>query len=285
MGTSGGFIDVKSLPTTGTYSILVDPQLAAIGSATLQLYDVPADLTPSIIAGGAPVTVTTTIPGQNAKLTFAGTAGRRISLNVGPACCSIKVSITKPDGTALVAATSMGTSGGYIDVKSLPTTGTYSILVDPQSSAIGSATLQLYDVPADASAAVTPGGAPVTVTTTIPGQNAKLTFAGTAGRGIALSLSGVTIGPSTTSSLKLSITKPDGTSLFAPALYGTNGTFIDTLTLPATGTYSILIDPAAASVGSGTVTLSMTSIPRRLRPSPPAARPSRHPSGSTRTAA
>ena len=55
------------------------------------------------------------------------------------------------------------------------------------------------------------------------------------GRGIALSLSGVTIGPSTTSSLKLSITKPDGTSFFAPALYGTNGTFVNTLTLPVTG--------------------------------------------------
>ena len=65
----------------------------------------------------------------------------------------------------------------------------------------------------------------------------------------------MTIGPSTTSSLKLSITKPDGTSFFAPALYGTNGTFIDTLTLPVTGTYSILIDPAAASIGSATVRL------------------------------
>ena len=93
---------------------------------------------------------------------------------------SLKVSITKPDGTALVAATSMGTNGGFIDVKSLPTTGTYTILVDPQSFAIGSATLQLYDVPADASAAITAGGAPVTIATTIPGQNAKLTFAGTA---------------------------------------------------------------------------------------------------------
>ena len=261
MGTSGGYIDVKSLPATGTYTILVDPQLAVIGSATLQLYDVPADLTSSITAGGAPLTVTTTIPGQNAKLTFAGTAGRRISLTVSGVTIgtsttgSLKVSITKPDGTALVTATSMGTNGGFIDVKSLPTTGTYTILVDPQSFAIGSATLQLYDVPADASAAITAGGAPVTVTTTIPGQNAKLTFAGTAGRGIALSLSGVTIGPSTTSSLKLSITKPDGTSFFAPALYGTNGTFVDTLTLPVTGAYSILIDPAAASIGSATVRL------------------------------
>ena len=54
----------------------------------------------------------------------------------------------------------MGTNGGFIDVKSLPTTGTYTILVDPQSFAIGSATLQLYDVPADASAPITAGERP-----------------------------------------------------------------------------------------------------------------------------
>ena len=56
--------------------------------------------------------------------------GERVT--IGSTTGSLKVSITKPDGTALVAATSMGTSGGYIDVKSLPTTGTYTILVDPQ---------------------------------------------------------------------------------------------------------------------------------------------------------
>ena len=260
-GTNGGFIDTKSLPTTGTYTILVDPQSSAIGSATLRLYDVLADPTSSITPGGAPVTVTTTIPGQNAKLTFAGTAGQRISLKVSgvtigtSTTASVKVSITRPDGSALIGATTLGTNGAYFDVKSLSLTGTYTILVDPQGTATGSATLQLYDVPADTTTPVTAGGAPVTVTTTVPGENAKLTFTGTAGRGIALRLSGVTIGPSTTSSLKLSVTKPGGSSLIAPTLYGTNGTFIDTITLPATGTYTILIDPQAASVGAATVQL------------------------------
>jgi uncharacterized protein YfaP (DUF2135 family) len=261
LGTNGGFIDTKTLATTGTYTILVDPQSSSIGSATVTLYDVLPDPTTSISPGGAAVTVTTTIPGQNAKLTFAGTAGQRISLKVSgvtigtSTTASVKISITRPDGSALIGATTLGTNGAYFDVKSLSLTGTYTILVDPQGTATGSATLQLYDVPADAITPVTAGGAPVTVTTTVPGQNAKLTFAGTAGRGIALRLSGVTIGPSTTSSLKLSVTKPDGSSLIAPTLYGTNGTFIDTLTLPVTGTYTIVIDPQAASVGAATVQL------------------------------
>ena len=213
------------------------------------------------MAGGAPVTVTTTVANENATLTFAGTAGQRVSLKVSGVTIgtsttgSIKVSITKPDGTALVAATSMGTSGGYIDVKSLPTTGTYTILVDPQLAAIGSATLQLYDVPADLTPSITAGGAPVTITTTIPGQNAKLTFAGTAGRRISLKVSGVTIGTSTTGSLKVSITKPDGTALVAATSMGTNGGFIDVKSLPTTGTYTILVDPQSFAIGSATLQL------------------------------
>ena len=43
-------------------------------------------------------------------------------------------------------------------------------------------TLTLYLVPADVSATITPGGPPVTVTTTSAGQNARLTFAGHGGR-------------------------------------------------------------------------------------------------------
>ncbi|HEY3069863.1 MAG TPA: Ig-like domain-containing protein [Gaiellaceae bacterium] len=258
----GGFIDRKTLSVTGTYTIVVDPQSSAVGATTLTLYSVPADVTGSITPGGAAVTVTTTVPGQNAKLTFAGTAARRISLKVGPTCCSVKITILNPDGTALVAATSFTSTGGFIDRKTLPVTGTYTIVVDPQSSAVGGTTLTLYDVPADVTGSIIPGGAPFTMTLGTPGQNGKLTFTGVAGRGIALNLSGVTIGTSTTSSLKLTIVKPDGTNLLAPTLYGRNGGFIDTMTLPASGTYSIAVDPQTSAVGS--ITLQLYDVPPEL---------------------
>jgi len=44
---------------------------------TLTLYDVAADVTGSITPGGSAVTVTISVPGQNAGVTFSGTAGRR----------------------------------------------------------------------------------------------------------------------------------------------------------------------------------------------------------------
>src|SRR5947208_16629512 len=71
--------DVRVLPTTGVYTVTVDPGGTTAGSATLTLYNVPPDATASIVAGGSPVTVTTTTPGQNARVTFAGSDRKRVA--------------------------------------------------------------------------------------------------------------------------------------------------------------------------------------------------------------
>ena len=250
-GTSGAFVDTKTLPQSGTYTIVVDPQGTATGGATLRLNDVPPDVTSQIVAGGPAVTLpATTVPGQNAQAAFSGTAGRRVSLSVGPTCCSTKVSLTNPSGTTLVSPTLLGTGGGFIDTKSLPQSGTYAILVDPQGTATGSTTLSLYDVPPDLSGSIAIGGPSVTVTIPTPGQNATLSFSGTAGRTVTLQISGVTV-----SSSKVAIAKPDGSSLAGPTYVFTSGKTITTQ-LPVDGTYTIVIDPQVANVGSMTLALS-----------------------------
>jgi large repetitive protein len=260
-GTSGGFVDTKTLQVTGTYTILLDPQGTATGGATVTLYDVPPDLLGSIEPGGDPATATTTVPGQNARLTFTGVAGRQVSLKLtdvtvgSSATGSGKISILKPDGSTLVAPTWFGTSGGFVDAKTLPVSGLYTTLLDPQSNAVGSTTVTLYDVPPDATATIVPGGAPVSVETTGPGQDAYLSFDGVAGGRVSVKLTNVTIGSSCCSSAKVSLLRPDGTTLVAPAYFGTNGGFVDAKTLPVTGTYRIFLDPQSAAIGSATVTL------------------------------
>jgi len=266
-GTNGGFIDTRTLPTTGRYRIFVDPQATSTGSMTLTLYDVPPDVTTTITPGGAPVTVTTgPTPGQNALVIFSGTQGKRIALGltnvtIGTStCCSARVSILKPDGTTLVYATPFGTSGGFVDTKTLPVSGTYTILVDPQLTDVGSATLTLYDVPPDVTASMTPGGAPLTVTLgPVPGQNALVTFSGTQGQRIALGMSNVTIGTSTCCSARVSITSPDNSTLVYATPVGRNGGFLDTKVLPMSGTYTILVDPQGADLGS--MTLNLYDVP------------------------
>ena len=265
VGRSGAFVDAKTLPATGDYLILVDPQGTASGNMTLTLYDVPPDSTAPIEAGGGPATVTTTTPGENAKLTFGGAAGQRVALEmsgvtIGPSsCCSTKVSITKPDGAALASPMSVGTSGGFIDSKTLPATGTYTILVDPQSNATGSMTLTLRTVPPDATGSITVGGPAVTATTTALGQNAQLTFTATTGQRISLELTDVTVGTSSCCSAMVSIVRANGTNLVSPTYVGTNGAFVDTKTVTSTGTHTILFDPQGGA--SGSITLRLYNVP------------------------
>ena len=247
-GTNGGFLDAVVLPTTGTYAIFVDPQGPATGSATLTLYNVPADAAGTIVPGGAPATVSTTVPGQNAGVTFDAVSNQKVSVKVGPSCCATRVSIIKPNGAVLVAAMTMAVGGGFIDTVSIPTTGTYTILVDLQGPATGDVTLTLYDVPADVTGTIA-FGVPKTITTTVPGQNASLTFTGSAGQVVSLVMAG---GCCTT---RISLLKPNGTVLVTPVSFGAAGGFLDATTLPNNGTYTIAIDPQGAATGALTFTL------------------------------
>jgi hypothetical protein len=238
--------------------VLVDPQGMDAGSATLQLFSVPEDVTASIAPGGAPVSVAMSSLGQNAAVSFDGLAGQRVSLKLSgvtigtSTCCSARVSIQKPDGSALVTPTLFGGNGGFVDAKALPVSGRYTIVVDPQGADVGSATLQLYEVPPDLTGSLVVGGPPVSLNLSTPGQNALLTFMGAAGQRVTIRATGVTIGPSTCCSVSLLVRKPDGLPL-ASGLAGTNGGAL-AATLPFAGRYTLVIDPQAA--GQGTLTLA-----------------------------
>ncbi len=254
---SSYFTDVRVLPATGSYVITVNPGGTGVGNITLTLYDVPADATAGLVAGGSPVTLTTTAPGQNAVVTFAGTAGQRVSLNVGfgsglTASCN-SLSIQNPDGTALLGATTTCGSSYFTDVRVLPATGSYVITVNPGGTGVGSLTLTLYDVPADATAGLVAGGSPATLTTTAPGQNVGATFSGSAGQRVSLN---VGFGTGMTSSCNtVSIQNPDGTALLGATTTCGSSYFTDALTLPATGTCTILVNPGGLNTGSATLTL------------------------------
>ena len=253
-----GFIDVTTLPSTGTYTILVDPNTLATGSLTLALNSVPADYSGTITAttGGSSVTVTTSVSGQNGALTFSGTAGQRISLQgtngmTGQVAfaCDVNVSILKPDGSTLASPTCMEGSG-FIDAIALPVTGTYTIRVDPAEIAYGSVALTLYDVSSDVSGSVTVGGSSLTLTTMVPGQNAQATFSGTASQQATVHLTGSGMGWVT-----VTLFKPDGTYLTSTTAFWSDFN-LSTQTLPTTGTYTIVIDPWVANIGSITVNVT-----------------------------
>ena len=260
MGTSGGYVDTKTLPAAGAYSVFVNPGSTNVGSVGVTLYNV-VDATATLTLG-ATSSLSTTTPGQNFTPTFTGTAGQRISVAIGnvavgaPSCCNLKVSLLKPDGTALTTPVSMGVNGGLLEPATLPVAGVYTVLVDPQKTDVGSVDVTAYDVPADFSTTISANGTPVTLTTTAAGQNAKATFTGTLNQRVSLVLSNVTIGSSAFTGAKVTILKPGGTvALFTAVSFGTNGTFIDVKTLPVAGTYTVLVDPQGTASGSADVAL------------------------------
>jgi hypothetical protein len=258
---TGFFMDVVTLPITGTYKFLVDPKDTYTGSMKLRLYDVPPDPVNPIAAGGPTVPATTTQPGQNAKFTFTGTAGQRVSAEVSAVVLSggnAKLKLLTPDGSALGNALTFGNANGFLETRTLPVTGLYTLLVDPQQLATGSFSVQLFDVPADPTVALTPDGAAATATTTAPGQNSSFTFTATAGLRYSVNLTSSSYG-----SAKVSWRRPDGTDLFSPALaLSPLGTFLSPRNLTVGGTYTVFVDPAFAETGS--VTAQVFTVPPDL---------------------
>jgi YD repeat-containing protein len=247
----GGQIIVPTLPTSGTYTIVLAPQLGGPGSATVVLNDA-SDLLGSITADGTPVTVNTPVVGQDARLSFSGTAGQRVSLLVtNVVSASGNISLLRTDGsTQSVMAVNVG-STNFMAPVTLTTTGTYSLLVAHNSSSTTSETLQLYTVPPDVTGTISIGGPPVTITVTTPGQNASLTFGGTAGQNVSFAF---TNGAFPANECTMQVLNPDSTVLANAICTGTSGAAVFG-TLGQTGTYTLKIQTQGGPTGSVTLQL------------------------------
>ena len=251
LNTGAGFIDAMKLPSSGTYTVFINPAATSAGSLTMML-SAFTDVSSTITIGGPAVTVTTTVPGQNANLTFSGTAGQRVSMKISGVVFIgggyMSLEIVKPDGTTLGAMPYIAAAGAFIDAQTLPVSGTYTIKLNPQSTAIGNMTVQVFNPGPDVTASVTIGGPAVTVATTVPGQNAALTFSGTAGQSVSMKISRAAFTGGSYASL--TIIKPDGTALGSALYIWSSDVFIDTQALPATGIYTIKFSPRDGAIGT-----------------------------------
>jgi YD repeat-containing protein len=250
---SPGFLDTSTLTAGGTYTILGETTAAGgAGSVTLTIYDIPSDFIAAIVPDGSPVNVALTTPGQNAELSFRGTAGEKVSLNLTNATfpsCSPNLSIVNPNGTVLFSNTCFGL-GGFVPAQTLPATGTYRILFTMADPGTGSLTATLYKV-VNVTGTIKINGSSVAASLTTPGQSAALTFAGNASEPVTVHASNNTI-----TCVTVGINNPDGSLLFSE-LECSSSFDLPTQTLPKTGTYTLSIVPYQAYTGS--VTVKMTS--------------------------
>jgi YD repeat-containing protein len=252
--SSTGSLNSITLPATGTYTILVDPQGTTTGSVTMLLNNF-ADVT-GTISIGTPLTATTTVAGQNARYTFSGTTGQQLSMslsgNTYVGCNAVVVSVLQPNGASVGSTGICNGSTGFMDSITLPVTGTYTVLVDPQGTTTGSVTLLLNPF-ADLTGTISIGTS-LTATTTVAGQNARYTFSGTSGQQLSMNLTGNTY--TGCNAVVVSILKSNGTSVGSAGACTSGTGFMDSITLPATDTYTVLVNPQGATTGSVTVLLN-----------------------------
>ena len=251
--SSSGYLDTTTLPVDGTYTFRFNPGGTDAGNATIAIYTVPPDSSIGVNADGSATTISTSI-GQTANLTFAGTNGQRVFIkitgNTAEASSCVALTLLNPTGGSVASGSACGSST-YIDTTTLPADGTYTFRFNPGGTDAGSATIAIYTVAADSSTAVTADGSANTITTTI-GQTANLTFAGTNGQRVFIKITGNTA--EATSCVALALLNPTGGTVASGSACG-GSAYIDTTTLPTTGTYTFRFNPGGTDAGSATIAI------------------------------
>ena len=255
-GVCAGDIVRAVLPTSGIYTVSVFACCDYSGTVTVRVYDV-VDVSGPITFGQA-VNVTLDTPGQRGYWTFTGSQNRRVSAMInatdlyacGPYNSFSLVSGASPDGTVIGTTGFDGLCAGVlIGPVTLPSTGPYTVVVDPYLSHTGQVALTVYDV-VDDTGPVTVDGPAVSATLHNPGERGLWTFNGTTGQRVRGA-----VNMSTTAWCSIynsfGILKPDGSPL------GTQwdmcaGAVTPELTLPSDGIYTLLVDPMGSSTGDVT---------------------------------
>lgn len=242
------------MPATGTYTVLLEPFYGATWEGQLLL-----DPGTVLSVDGAMPTLGGASVGEPLRFRFDASAGQRLNIGLSgfayaaPSANATVLTLYRPDGTSLGSVSCYTSGSGSCEWSSagLPASGTYSMVVaPPAASEIGAGTLALSTPLAGAFIV---GDPPQAVAITRPGQTARFTFSGNAAQLLRLAwTSPVTSGGA---GVAVSVLKPDGTTLASGSIANGVAGALDIASLPTTGTYTIVFDPASAATMSATTSL------------------------------
>ena len=250
-GNTWIFADAVTLTANGTYTVEVDPTAMQLGSVALSVYSLTQIQGP-ILTDGTSLNVPLLTPGQVGRLTFTAAAGQLVSAQVSPTSAPVLgglwyLRIKKPDGTQLAVTSASNGSLVFLDTVTIPTAGTYTLEIDPEDMQTATVDARLYSV-AHASGSVSVNGAAQPLSLATPGQNATVTFAGTASQVVRVRVTNNFVPGNTTVSLK----RPDGSTITSKTSSLANFD-LTAQTIATGGTYSIVVDPSSANSGAMSV--------------------------------
>jgi YD repeat-containing protein len=233
------------LNTAGDWTIVVTPSASATGSLRLTLWkDVAGTL-----AVGALNDLAVTYPAQFLRLTFTGTAGQFAGLDLSDVqgMTGGAVTVLAPNGGTWDSFSFTSPSGAGRRFGPLNANGTWTVVVAPAASSTGTLKLRLWNDVADTLSYDVP------YALSIPNrsQHARLGFTGTVGDFAGVELSAVAF-PSGGS---VTIVAPNGTTWDSFSFASGTGASRRFGPLNTTGTWTVVVVPAAGSTGSAQVKL------------------------------
>ncbi|MGI8423402.1 MAG: pre-peptidase C-terminal domain-containing protein, partial [Chloroflexota bacterium] len=244
-----------ALPSTGTYSVTVEPTYGTTWQGQLML-----DPGPLLAIDGTMASLATSAAGEPLRYRFTGTAGQRLEFGLSgltyaaASSSATSFGLYRPDGTAISILSCLTSGAGACEtvVASLPSTGTYvALFTPPPASSITAGTAAFSTA---ASGTVVVGDPAQTIAVSRPGQTARYTFSGTSGQLLRLNWTGAVVGSSAT--VAVSILKPDGSTLSSSSFVnGANGG-LDIASLPSSGTFTVVLDPSNAATFSASAALA-----------------------------
>ena len=219
------------------------------------------------LTSGQPTVVTIASVGQEPQYTFAAQASGHVTFQVtqfdvtnGSSGGSVYLYFYEPGSSSYF--TYCGFSGNSYCDFTAPQSGTWSVVVDPSSSSVGSFSLTFAN---DVATKALTSGTAVSTTIKFQGQNAGYTFAAKAGRHVTFQLSKFHFTDNGSGgSAYLYFYEPGSSSYYTYCGFSSNG-YCD-LTTPESGTWSVGLDPSSASVGSLTLTFANDVATRALTP-------------------
>ena len=215
------------------------------------------NIPPGTLPFNVSTTIGNTVAGQTSQLTFSGTAGQTVAITFDNGSSDTYPSLGSslyfysPTGGQITSVWSgYGNSSGiFVDNYTLPSSGTYTVKLQPASTNTGHLTLRMISY-TDATGTIA-FNASTTMSNQYVGQTDSLTFSGTASTTIAILFDNGSSDTYPNTSVQLVLYGPSGNQLVSnwAGQGNSSGIITDNYTLPSTGIYTLRLVPWNQSTG------------------------------------